>query len=289
MLLTASYFLYWEENKITPDQPIQQIDKPDAIKLEKQLNIMILGADSLIPGKLEGWNGRSDVIVVANFNPFTKQVSIISIPRDTYIELKKHKDIHRINSANQLGGYKLSKRVVQKLLGLKIDHVIVFSMKSAIELLETIGPVKIFVPVDMQYHDSKAGLHINIKAGLQKLKGAQIMNFLRYRNIDKGDIGRIERQHIFFRAALKRLSEPAMIFKMPSVLLKAGQTFTTDLSFRELFELGTLLRSLLPSSDNKEDAWDFKSYIVPGNFSSDGSWLPKYPELKAMVKEIKQQ
>lgn len=289
MLLTASYLLYVEETRIKPDLPIQQIDKPDAVKLEEQLNILILGADSLIPGKLEGWNGRSDVIVVANFNPFTKQVSIISIPRDTDVVLKKHKDIHKINAANQLGGYKLSKRAVEKLLELKIDHVIVFSMKSTIELLETIGPIKVFVPVDMQYHDSKAGLHIDIKAGLQELKGAQIMNFLRYRNIDLGDIGRIQRQHIFFRAALKRLSEPAMIFRMPSVLLKAGQTFTTDLSFRELFELGTLLRSLLPSSDNREDAWNFKSYIVPGNFGSDGSWLPKYPELKAMVKEIKQQ
>ena len=289
MLLTASYFIYLKEAELQPEQPIEQIDQPGAIKLEEQLNIMILGADSLIPGKLEGWSGRSDVIVVVNFNPFTKQVSIISIPRDTHVVLKKYKDIHRINSANQLGGYKLSKRAVQKLLKLKIDHVIVFSMKSTIELLETIGPVKVFVPVDMQYHDSKANLHIEIKAGLQELKGAQIMNFLRYRNIDKGDIGRIERQHIFFRAALKRLSEPAMIFKMPSILLKAGQTFTTDLSFRELFELGTLLRSLLPSSNNREDAWDFKSYIVPGSFGSDGSWLPKYPELRTMVKEIKQE
>lgn len=286
MLLGSIYFLYLEE-KIVEPETLEQIDQSTTIELKKPLNILILGADSLIPGKLEGWNGRSDVIVLLNFNPNTKQVSIISIPRDTYVELKNH-TVHKINAANQLGGYKLSKRAVQRLLKVKIDHVIVFSMKSTIELLESLGPIKIFVPVEMKYHDLSAGLHIEIPAGLQELKGAQIMNFLRFRNLDKGDIGRIQRQHIFFRAALNKLSEPNMIFKMPGLLLKAGKTFSTDMSFRELFELGTLLRSLLPSSTkNQENRWTFKSYIVPGDFGDEGYWLPKYKELEKMMQEIK--
>ena len=64
-------------------------------------------------------------------------------------------------------------------------------MKSTIELLETLGPLKIFVPVDMKYRDKSAGLDIDIKAGLQELEGKELMNFLRFRNLNKGDNGRI--------------------------------------------------------------------------------------------------
>ncbi|MDD9899241.1 MAG: LCP family protein [Candidatus Melainabacteria bacterium] len=289
IVLLGSIYFFFIGDRYSSVEPLEKIYSSDRPQLEEELNILILGADSLVPGKLEGWNGRSDVIVLLNFNPRTKQVSILSIPRDTHIELKKYPDIHRINSANQFGGYKLSKRAVRRLLDkVKIDHVIVFSMKSTIELLETLGPLKIFVPVDMKYRDKSAGLDIDIKAGLQELEGKELMNFLRFRNLNKGDIGRIERQHIFFRAALKKLSQPEMIFRLPGILLKAGRTFTTDMSFRELFELGTLLRSLLPGSEQEQDnVWDFQSYIVPGDFGEDGSWVPNHSKIKVMMQEIR--
>lgn len=288
IVLLGSFYFFFLEDRYSSVEPLEKIYSSEKPELQDELNILILGADSLVPGKLEGWNGRSDVIVLVNFNPFTKQVSILSIPRDTHIELKKFPDIHRINSANQFGGYRLSKRAVQRLLKAKIDHVIVFSMQSAIELLETLGPLKIFVPVDMHYHDKSAGLHIDIDAGLQELEAKQLMNFLRFRNINRGDIGRIERQHIFFRAALKKLSQPEMIFKLPGILLRAGRSFTTDMSFRELFELGTLLRSLLPGSEpDTDEAWDFQSYIVPGDFGEDGSWVPNHSKIKTMMQEIR--
>jgi LCP family protein required for cell wall assembly len=252
--------------------------KLHTVNLKKPMSILLLGADSLIPGDLKGWNGRSDFIAFIYLNPHTDEVSILSIPRDTYIDLKKHK-IHRINSANQIGGYKLSMKAVKKLLQIdEIDHVIVFSLKAVVELLDQIGPLKIFVPKKMFYNDMSADLHIDFKPGLQTMNGEQLIKFLRYRDAVNGDIGRIQRQHMFFRAMINKLLEPKMIFKIPTLINQANKVVITDMSFAEMFKLGTLVRSLAPSR--------IKGYILPGDFGSDGSWRVNYPQLEQLMAKI---
>lgn len=246
-------------------------------KLEEPISILALGADSLIPGDLKGWTGRSDFIALFYANPFTDKVSVLSIPRDTKVKLKKY-PITKINSANQIGGYKLARRSVQKLLGMKIQHVVVFSIQAVIDLVNELGPLKIYVPHKMSYHDNSADLHIEFEPGLQTMDGKQIMNFLRYRSTKMGDIGRIERQQIFFRAALKKLKEPKTIFKLPSILYKANKVFLTDMNFDEMFRLGILLRSL--SSKN------FQSFILPGDFGEKGHWIANPAKLKTLMEKI---
>lgn len=223
-----------------------------------------MGADEAIPGKLKSWNGRSDFIAVLNINPYTNKVCIISIPRDTYVEFN-HSEHHKINAANVFGGYKLSRKLTEELLGIKIDHVVVFSIKAATDLIDQFGPFKILVTEQMSYHDKKANLHIEISPGLHSMNGEKLIKFLRYRK-HKGDIGRINRQQIFFRAVLRKLqNDPSVIFKLPNALLQANKLFLTDMNFREMFELSKLLQTVSPEQ--------FSSYIVPGDFGSNGLWI----------------
>jgi polyisoprenyl-teichoic acid--peptidoglycan teichoic acid transferase len=263
----------------SPNKEVLNINakKKTDFKLDKNIKILVLGADSVIPGQLKGWYGRSDFISLVYINHLTNEVSLLSIPRDTKIELKKH-NTTKINSANQYGGYRLARRAVEKLLGIKIDYVVVLSMEAVIDLLEEIGPLKIFVPERMEYDDNKANLHIHIEPGLQELDGREAMNFIRFRNANRGDIARIERQHIFLRAIVKKLQEPDLIFKLPGLLLKANQTFLTDMSFKTMFELGILLRSLTSAN--------FQNYIVPGDFGSNGYWIADHKELKQIIQKI---
>jgi polyisoprenyl-teichoic acid--peptidoglycan teichoic acid transferase len=251
--------------------------KKTDFKLEKNIKILVLGADSVTPGQLKGWYGRSDFISLVYINHLTNDISLLSIPRDTKIELKKH-NTTKINSANQIGGYKLARKAVEKLLGIKVDYVVVLSMEAVIDLLEEIGPLKIFVSEKMVYDDNKANLHIYIEPGLQELGAREVMNFIRFRNANRGDIARIERQHIFLRAIVKKLQEPDLIFKLPGLLFKANQTFLTDMSFKTMFELGILLRSLTPAN--------FQNYIVPGDFGPNGYWISDHEELKYIIQKI---
>ena len=277
-LLTIAFASFINKKDNEPEQPeITSAEKVD-FDLNKEMKILILGADSVIPGKLSGWYGRSDFIAVLYINPKTNEVSFLSIPRDTKIELKKHKTT-KINSANQVGGYKLARKAVQKLTKTKISHLVVLSIQTVIDLLDETGPLKIFVPKKMKYDDNSAGLHINIEAGLQEMSGKEAMGFIRFRNADRGDIARIERQQIFLRAAINKLQEPNLIFKLPSILYKANKAFLTDMSFKTMFKLGILLRSLTPAN--------YKSYIVPGDFGSNGYWLSNQEELKSIMERIK--
>lgn len=278
LLVTVFASFINKQDKI-PEQPeLSNNEKKVDFDFDKKTKILLLGADSIIPGKLSGWYGRSDFIAVLYINPKTNEVSFLSIPRDTKIELRKHKTT-KINSANQVGGYKLARKAVQKLLGIKIDHVAVLSIQTVIDLLDEAGPLKIFVPERMKYDDNSANLHIDIQPGLQEMNGKEAMDFIRFRNANRGDIARIERQQIFLRAAIKKLQEPNLIFKLPNMLYKANQAFLTDMSFKTMFELGILLRSLSPGN--------YKSYIVPGDFGSNGYWLADQEKLESIVKRIK--
>ncbi len=285
-LIALAFFISGQQEKKISGTKTEKKHKPGEIKkvediqLERPISILLMGTDAEISKKLSGWHGRTDFMVVVYINPYTDKVSLISVPRDTYIEIEDFEqyDVHKINSVNQLGGYKLSKKYVQKLLGIKIDYVCVFSIQAAIDILNELGPIKIFVPRKMSYHDNSADLHIEINPGLQNMNGFQLINYLRYRNADKGDIGRIERQQVFFRAALKKFKDPTVVFKIPGILLAANKSFLTNMEFKQMFEIGMLLRSLSPKN--------YQTFIIPGDFGPKGYWLSNQSKLKSMMAVI---
>lgn len=238
-----------------------------------------MGSDANIGGTLKDWRGRSDFIAVLSLNTEKEELSIVSIPRDTLVYIEKNKPKQRVNAANAIGGYKLSRKIISNLLQLDIDNVIVFSITGAIKLVDTLGEIEIEVPKRMSYHDNSANLHIEIKPGLQKMDGRELMNFLRYRSDEMGDIGRINRQQIFFNAALKKVAEKETFFKMPELINKANEVFLTDMNFQELFSYGLFFKSLPRSK--------MQTYVVPGNFGENGEWLVQKDNLELLMQEIK--
>lgn len=280
-LVTAigCYVLQSQNEDIT--QNTQRANIADSKNL---FNILILGLDFLEPEaqvseKRWKWGGRSDFMVVVCINPPKRKVFVISIPRDTKIDIdNKHKG-SRINAANAVGGQKMAKKTVEKLLGLAINRIVVFSIPGFINLFNEFGPVTIHVPKKMSYHDNTAGLHIEIEKGLQEMNGQILMNFLRYRSDEMGDIGRIKRQHMFFDAIFKELgTNPEIVFKLPTLFNKANKVFLTDMSFQEMFSIGLLLKSL-PGEN-------FTHQILPGYFGDSGSWKVDKDQLKELIKVI---
>jgi polyisoprenyl-teichoic acid--peptidoglycan teichoic acid transferase len=277
LLFLSVYFLFSTK---TPRKSILDLEAEEITDLKKENieSILVMGTDSLFPKDLKGWRGRSDLMVLLLINKSQNLVSLLSIPRDTKIQLSKFK-ISRINSANTVGGYTLSKRAVQKLLKLKVNHFVLLNLAGFKEVLDSIGPIKIYVHKKMSYHDYSQDLHIEIEAGMNQMDSQELINFLRYRSKEEGDIGRIKRQQMFFRAALRKLIEPEIIFRIPSILQKANSLFLTDMKFQEMFNLVIYLRSLKKSA--------YKTYIVPGDFALDGTWIVNYEELNDLMVKIK--
>lgn len=145
---------------------------------------------------------RSDMMMVVRMNFKTKEITGVSIPRDTWCQLPGY-DEHKINAYHSIAKYgqekELSKQAVEYLIGVKIDKVLVLDYDALRRLVDVMGGVPVNVPRALDYDDNAGKLHIHLKPGRQVLTGYDAMCYVRYRKSNtpgKGetDFERQERQ-----------------------------------------------------------------------------------------------
>ena len=116
----------------------------------------------------------ADAIMLIGYNPPTGEVSILSIPRDTYIPKVTTNKINAVYSVN--GGYNKNKKdadyekaekamlsKVEEITGIYADYYITVDTKALREIVNTVGGVTVDVPINMKYDDPTQNLHINLK------------------------------------------------------------------------------------------------------------------------------
>lgn len=189
------------------------------------INTLLLGVDE----------ARSDTTIVARYNKQTHQVVMISVPRDTRVEIPGY-GFEKINAAvGKKGGTALAMKTVGNLLDIPIHHYIKVDFKGVEKIVDILGGVKINVPQQMDYDDPAQDLHIHIKAGLQLLKGEKALHFLRYRSgYADQDLGRIKAQQEFAKAFMSKLTSPSIILKAPSLLTAMIENTKTNLEQNEI-------------------------------------------------------
>ena len=193
-------------------------------ELTRPVNILLMGMSVLPPDvqnpptetknlrylpQVNSFDGLADVMLLMKFDPETKKVTMLSVPRDTRTEIEGH-GIRKINAANVEGGPALTAKTVSNVLGgVGIDRYIRINVLGVGKLIDALGGVTVYVPKDMKYQDDSQHLYINLKAGKQHLNGDQALQLLRYRHDELGDIGRIQRQQIVIRALIDQTLNPA--------------------------------------------------------------------------------
>ena len=136
------------------------------------INVLVLGMD-IGDVDIQGNKGirRSDSIMVFNYNPNTKKAHIVSIPRDTLIEVDayldtgEYKKYWKINSAYVLGGEEEVITHVESLLDININYIVEIDYNAFRSVVDAIGGVEMTIEQDMFYDDDAQDLHINFKAG----------------------------------------------------------------------------------------------------------------------------
>lgn len=194
------------------------------------VNLLLIGKDA---GLLDGGGtmpSRSDVLMLFSFDPVEHKLAIVSIPRDTLVDLPKIGP-ERINAAYVFGGTELTVQMVEELLQTSIHYYTEVDFKSFQALVDAIGGVNYNVETDMDYEDpyDVPPLIIHLKAGEQLLDGEAAESYVRYRADGMGDIGRVVRQRNFMMALAGQLLQPAMLLKMPSIAAKMQPYLDTNL------------------------------------------------------------
>lgn len=192
--------------------------------------ILLLGTD--VGG------GNTDVITVLRVEGGV--TSITQVPRDSYIVAEGYGP-HKVNALYSLGGADLVKRELSRKLGRPISHHLIVNLSAIRRMADALGGIEVDVPKRMVYTDNSQGLSINLQPGLQTLKGRDLEGFLRFRNDEMGDIGRLERQQLALKALFQKLTRPDQLVRLPMLLSAAGKDLKTDLGPMELGGLITVM------------------------------------------------
>lgn len=237
----------------------------------RPVNILVMGIDRVPGAKADSkelFDGRSDTMLLLRADPTDRSVKLLSIPRDTQVNLPSF-GVTKINDANVRGGAELAAKTVSGILnGIAIDRYVRVDTEAFRELVDLLGGVEVYVPQAMSYVDKTQKLTINLAAGLQTLNGNQAEQFARFRHDAYGDIGRVQRQQTLLKALLKRVTNPAVIPRLPGLVSAMQKYIDTNLSLEEMLALTGAGRQL--SQGN------FKMVMLPGRFSTPSEFTASY-------------
>ena len=195
----------------------------------------------LVSGVDDG-NGGSDTNILVAVDAANGYIYGVSIPRDSKAVFNGKQ--HKINAAYNTGGMELLSDVVSEQLGIPVDYTVLVNLKGFEALVDAIGGVDFYIPVDMDYDDPYQGLSIHFSKGTRHLNGAEALKVVRFRHNNDGtgygseDIGRMQTQQAFLKAVAKQTLTLSNLDKL-SDFVKIFQNYVeTDLTINNLAWLG---------------------------------------------------
>ena len=192
--------------------------------------ILVLGLDD--------GGGNTDAIFTLKVEG--GRTSITQIPRDSYIDSHSFGPV-KANALYAYGGHEAVKAELTRLMGRPIDHHILVNLNGIRTLSDLVGGVEVDVPKRLYYRDDSGGLLIDLQPGPQLLKGRELEGFLRWRQDEEGDLGRLARQQLVLKSLFSRLTRPDHLVKLPALIKEAGNNLETDLGAMELGGLITAM------------------------------------------------
>ncbi len=239
-------------------------------QVTRPVNILVMGIDEVLDAPSHSdavFAGRTDTLLLVRVDPDSQNLSVLSIPRDTRVQIPGH-GMDKINQANAEGGAVLAAQTIAYNLGdIPIDRYVRINTTAFREMVDLIGGIEVNVPKRMEYTDQTQQLYIDLYPGWQTLNGDQAEQFARYRNTT-GDVGRVQRQQILLRALRERLTHPTVIPRLPQAVRVLQRYIDTNLTLEEMLALANF------GLDIESD--DLNMVMLPGRFSGPAEYIASY-------------
>jgi LCP family protein required for cell wall assembly len=234
---------------------------------------LLVGTDSRSPEATTGRDApapdfvfgaqRSDVIMVATIAPDGNSASVVSIPRDSWVEIPG-RGMNKINAAYSFGGPPLLIDTVEKLTRVRVDHFAVIDFAGFQQMTDAAGGI------DVNVGQASERDGVVVPAGPQHLDGAQALVYVRERkSLAEGDLDRVRRQQNALRALVRSalssgtLSSPTQAYQLVDTVTQHVGV-DDSLSNAGLAELAFGLRGL------RSDAIDFLTVPTRGTGTERG-------------------
>jgi len=226
----------------------------------ERINILFLGADQVRGGS------HSDVVLWVSYEPKTRFIDIVSIPRDVlvkwderrkwiprklseilYLKTKKH---------GMDKGVVLFKQELEKFLDVKFDYYMTVTFDAFAHAIDALGKIPVTVDRPMHYDDNWGGLHIHFEPGDYLMSGEEALKYVRFRHTSLGDLGRIKRQQDFVRKVIARCFDFRIVSALPDFIKIYREDIFTNFTAPDIIALADAFRTF--NADNQ------RYQILPG-------------------------
>ncbi|NLK35289.1 MAG: LCP family protein [Gracilibacteraceae bacterium] len=276
IIIGGIYYKY--KSNMTDEHFVKIIEEnpelePEDAKEEVIINTLFMGIDE----------ARSDTMIVISYNKINQKIALLSIPRDTRVEIPGY-GVDKINAAAaKKEGTALAMRTVSNLLGIPIHHYVKVTFKGAERIIDILGGVTVNVPPGMDYEDPVQDLYIHLKPGLQVLNGKDAVKFARFRSgYPDQDLGRIRAQQQLIKAFIDKLTSPKMIPKALTIADAMSKCIKTNLDSSDIAHYAMNIK------DIKMENISF--HTLPGNdgyINKISYFLHDETKLKEMMEQIR--
>lgn len=215
------------------------------------INILLLGSDSR--GEK---NARTDTIMIANYHPEKKTYKLISIMRDSYVEIPGYGS-NRINAAFTKGGPDLLRQTILDNFGIDSQYYAIIDFEGFVQLIDTAFPEGIEVDVEKKMSKN---IDVILNPGRQRLDGEHLLGYVRFRHDAEGDFGRVERQQKVIKQIGNELTSVSTIPKLPKLIGVVMPFVNTNMDTGDILYIG---KDFLAKKNR-----DIETLRIP----VDGSW-----------------
>ena len=225
-----------------------EVSKETQQTFEGNTTIALFGLDNRDQGVYD--TGNSDVIMVMNINNDTKEVSLVSVYRDTYLNIAgegEEEKFRKANAAYSAGGAEQAVTMLNRNLDLDIDNYVAFDFKSVAEAIDILGGVEIDIEsqAEMDYLNDYISYTSEYVGGSdemidhlgkQTLNGVQAVSYARIRYTAGGDFKRAERQRRVLNELIKKAKD-ASLTELNELVSTIFPEVSTDLTQKDIISM----------------------------------------------------
>ena len=245
------------------DKKVKKDEVVSTKKLTEPFSILLMGVDSEKDGLDSSVASNGDSLIVVTFNPSTSNITMLSIPRDSYVPIMCFKD-HYENKITHAAwnGTDCMIDTIENFLNVPIDYYVKINFKGVVGLVDALGGITANVPVDMCVGNSDRKIPICLKKGVQHLNGEQALVLSRDRHSQAGgDLDREQNQQAVIKAILEKVKTIKSIDQITDILNSISRNIDTNFSTEQILSFYNIGKELLLTSG------DFKinSLLLQGN------------------------
>jgi len=259
---------YWSDNgEFLPGESPTPIPTDEVIGDNGPFNILLLGSETK--------KGYTDIIIVANYDPASNVVSLLSIPSNIKADVPAENGVKKLRSAYKAYGAEYTADLITTMFGIKFKYYFYFDYSAIKEIIDSLDGLEYELSADLVSDVASSGMNIDLKRGRQTFNGQMAVQFLSFKKplnnkyspellsiYDGTDYSRTKLLQSFFREFCLQKLNPNYISKFGDIFVRIKNSIETNITNDDLAELADNARNI--------NIQVCRTYILSGKDQTEG-------------------